>query len=52
MPYPFSKGVFICGDPIVVSKDAGPGELEKKRRELETRLNELTDWADRFFGKI
>lgn len=49
MPYPFSKGVFICGDPVVVDRDAGPEELEKKRCELEVKLNELTRRVDRFF---
>lgn len=51
MPYPFSKGVFICGEPIGVSAKAGPGEMEEIRRALEDRLNEITDRADGFFLK-
>ncbi|MBI5599417.1 MAG: lysophospholipid acyltransferase family protein [Deltaproteobacteria bacterium] len=49
VPLPFSKGVFISGEPITVSRDAGAGGLEKKRLELEGALNELTRQADGFF---
>lgn len=51
MPYPFSKGVFIAGEPVIADKEAGSAELEKKRLELETKLNELTQRADRFFAE-
>jgi hypothetical protein len=51
VPYLFSKGVFICGEPIGVSPGAGPAEMGNIRQALEDRLNEITDRADSFFLK-
>ncbi len=51
VPYPFSKGVFICGEPVRVSADAGPFEMEESRACLEGALTDLTDKADNFFSK-
>lgn len=49
MPYPFSKGVFICGAPVTVSSDSTPEEIEEKRLELERTLKEITERADNYF---
>lgn len=49
MPYPFTKIVFICGDPIRVERDAGEEVVEAKRLELEKALIDVTDKADRYF---
>jgi lysophospholipid acyltransferase (LPLAT)-like uncharacterized protein len=49
LPYPFSKGVFIWGDPIFVSKDADKDEIERKRVELEKELKRITQKADSYF---
>lgn len=49
VPWPFSRGVFICGEPIEVSKDSTEAELEEKRLELESSLSELTRRADSYF---
>ena len=49
MPYPFSRGIFICGKPVWVDKEATEQELEKRRQELEQTLNEITHRADRYF---
>lgn len=51
MPYPFSRGVFICGEPIYVKKGAGPEEMEEARARLEAALTRLTREADGFFIK-
>jgi lysophospholipid acyltransferase (LPLAT)-like uncharacterized protein len=51
VPYPFSKGVFICGEPIYVKRRTGPEECEKIRRGLEDALNEITARADGFFNE-
>ncbi len=48
-PYPFSKGVFICGEPLLVRHDAVLQEMEEGRVELENRLNRLTAEADDYF---
>jgi lysophospholipid acyltransferase (LPLAT)-like uncharacterized protein len=49
LPYPFSKGVFIWGEPITVDPNGDRAHLEEKRVLLEKRLNELTDRADHYF---
>jgi lysophospholipid acyltransferase (LPLAT)-like uncharacterized protein len=47
VPYPFSRGLFLYGDPLWVPREAGDRELEAARLELETVLNRLTDQAER-----
>jgi lysophospholipid acyltransferase (LPLAT)-like uncharacterized protein len=49
LPYPFSRGVFIWGEPIYVDPDEDRSHLEEKRLLLENRLNELNEEADHFF---
>jgi lysophospholipid acyltransferase (LPLAT)-like uncharacterized protein len=49
LPYPFSKGVFIWGEPIMVDQNGDRAHLEEKRILLENRLNELTERADHYF---
>ncbi len=48
IPLPFSRGVFIWGEPIRVDPDGGEGDLEEKTRLLEKRLREITELADRY----
>jgi lysophospholipid acyltransferase (LPLAT)-like uncharacterized protein len=49
LPYPFSRGVFIWGDPIHVDHEGNRTHLEEKRLLLESRLNEITEKADHYF---
>jgi lysophospholipid acyltransferase (LPLAT)-like uncharacterized protein len=49
LPYPFSKGVFIWGEPIYVDQEGDRAHLEERRILLENRLNELTERADHYF---
>jgi hypothetical protein len=49
LPYPFSRGVFIWGEPIAVDPRGDRAPLEEMRALLERRLNELTERADRYF---
>jgi lysophospholipid acyltransferase (LPLAT)-like uncharacterized protein len=51
LPYPFSKGVFIWGEPITVDPNGDRAHLEERRALLEKRLNELTERADHYFDK-
>src|SRR4030043_1257906 len=51
LPYPFSKGVFMWGEPIAVDPHGDRTHLEEKRILLENRLNELTERADQFCDK-
>ena len=51
LPYPFSRGVFIWGEPIVVDPNGNRAHLEERRLLLERKLNELTEEADRYFNQ-
>jgi lysophospholipid acyltransferase (LPLAT)-like uncharacterized protein len=45
LPYPFSRGVFMWGEPIYVSKE---DDMEEKRKELELKLKEMTEFVDEY----
>jgi len=47
---PFTRGVFLWGDPIDVPRDADAEGLDRARREIEDALNRLTEDADRMTG--
>jgi hypothetical protein len=46
VPYPFSRGVFLYGNPLWVSREADEASLEATRLELEKTLNRLTAEAE------
>ncbi len=48
---PFSRGVYLWGDPIEVPRNADPAALEAKRIEVEDAMNALTDRADAMMGQ-
>jgi len=50
IPRPFSKGLYICAEPIVVERHAGRDEQEALRARLEETLDRITDEADRRTG--
>jgi len=50
IPYPFSKGVFIFGDPIWVAQEENRASMEEKRQLLEDCLNRITEEADQYFS--
>ena len=50
LPYPLTKAVIVYGGPIVV-RGTSEEELESKRRELQSALNDLTREADEYFKK-
>jgi hypothetical protein len=47
IPYPFSRGLYIYGKSISVSREEDDLALEAHRLALETELNRLTDEAER-----
>lgn len=49
LPYPFSRGVFICAEPIRVERDAGAAQMEEARKRLEETLRRITAEADSYF---
>jgi lysophospholipid acyltransferase (LPLAT)-like uncharacterized protein len=52
LPYPFSRGVFIWGEPIQVDPHGDRTHIEEKRLLLENRLNEITERADHYFDPL
>ena len=49
IPFPYAKFIYTVADPIWVPGDADDDALEEKRREVENKLLELTEYADHFF---
>lgn len=47
---PFTRGVFVWGEPIHVPKNMSETEAETWRQLVEDKLTEVTDEADRYFG--
>jgi hypothetical protein len=50
LPKPFSKVVVDFGEPVCIPKDVTDEEFENIRQDLEVKLNQLTDKADRICG--
>lgn len=50
VPLPFSRGVFLWGEPIDIAPRATEEQLEEARVTLETRMWELSAEADRRCG--
>jgi lysophospholipid acyltransferase (LPLAT)-like uncharacterized protein len=48
LPMPFTQGVIVYGEPIVV-RGTQEEELESKRRELANALNQVMAQADEYF---
>ena len=51
VPFPFSKVVYLWGEPLLVPRDIDRKGLEEKRLILQDRLRRITEEADRLFTK-
>lgn len=51
LPYPFSRGVIVWGEPILIDRNLNDEEREAARLRVETALNDLTEEADRMMGR-
>ena len=49
VPFPFSRAVFLYGEPIHVPRD---GDVEEWRGRVETAMNDLADRADANFDEL
>jgi len=47
IPYPFARGAIVYGEPILVSRDSDPQQIQA---ELQKRLDEATRRADMLAG--
>lgn len=50
VPLPFTRGVIVWGEPILVDREAGAGELEQVRLQVEAAITQVTDAADTAMG--
>jgi hypothetical protein len=46
VPYPLSRVVLAIGDPYTVPRDITSDDVEDYRKDLEERVNELSEWAE------
>ena len=49
IPLPFSRAVFLYGDPIVIPRDE---DVEHARLRVEKAMNELAERADGDFEQL
>ena len=49
VPYPFSRAIFLYGQPITIPRD---GDGEEWREKVERAMNELADEAENDFEKL
>ena len=49
VPYPFTRAIFLYGNPIVVPRD---GDVEEWRVKIEKALNELALEAEMKFEEL
>ncbi len=49
VPYPFSRAVLLFGEPFYVPKNLKGETFEEARRNLEAKLQEITEKSDRYF---
>jgi lysophospholipid acyltransferase (LPLAT)-like uncharacterized protein len=50
VPVPFGRGLFVCGDPLTVPREADRAEQERLRSDLEREIDRVTDLADTSVG--
>lgn len=49
VPLPFSRIIYLYGEPIVVPRD---GDVEEWRVRVENAMNDLAEEADRDFERL
>lgn len=49
VPYPFTRAMFVYGEPIIVPRDA---DVEEWRLRVERAMNELADNAENNFESL
>ena len=48
VPYPFSKALFLYGEPMLVPRD---GDVEEWRQRVERAMNDLADEAEQLVNE-
>ena len=52
IPHPFTRALFVYGEPIFVPRRLTDDEAEAMRKTIEDRLNELADGTERDFDQL
>ena len=52
IPLPFTRGIFVWGDPITIPPETEGEELDKKRHDVETAMNALVMVAEERMGHM
>lgn len=52
VPRPFTRGIFVYGEPIYVPREMTPEQFEETRLLVETRMNELVEISETRFGEL
>jgi len=50
LPFPFSRGIYLWGEPIFIARETDRADMERVRHALEETLNDLTRRADAAMG--
>ena len=50
VPYPFSRGIFVYGEPVIVPRDLDESGQERMRMAIEAEIDRLTDATDTRIG--
>ena len=50
VPLPFTRGIFVWGDPIIIPPETQGEALDRKRHEVETAMNALAIKAEERMG--
>jgi lysophospholipid acyltransferase (LPLAT)-like uncharacterized protein len=48
VPFPFTRAVFLYGDPITIARDE---DVEAARQRVERAMNKIANDADRYFER-
>ena len=51
IPFPFSRGVFLFGDPIYVERKLNKNDFFEKKKTIENKLNHLTTLTEKKYIK-
>ncbi|HVR42499.1 MAG TPA: lysophospholipid acyltransferase family protein [Thermoanaerobaculia bacterium] len=52
IPMPFSRTIFLYGEPVTIPRDLDAEDLERWREEIERRMNALVEEGERDFDRL
>lgn len=52
VPLPFTRAIFVYGEPIYVPRELMPEQLEEYRLLVENRMNDLVEMSESRFDEL